>query len=332
LITRWKQIKDILLGSISDGGQLDIYARQIMASQRLNYQVASSVGLDRGTLYATYEEEVARLKKWIRNRVSWFDKNINNINKGNFTVVYKVGKKTYEEIFYSVLRVYEDDLPNEPTKKGYKFKGWYVKKSKKEIPLLECTDLSGKITCYARWEKLDKVKGGAKIFFPETTLYFPAPGIGTQYSISYGSYPTDVPANKIKWKSSNPKKISVKNGDITLKSDGTPSATITATYKKTKIKCNVKFISTDKAVAPESFSAKKKKITMKKKTYKPIQVSFSPKNNIHSMSGNDLSYSSENPKIADVDSQGVIHAKKKGKTIIIVQYRDVARLVRVTVK
>ena len=332
LVARWKQIKEVLSDSVSDGGQIDIYANQIDASQKLNYQIASSVGIDQDGFYGTYEDEISRLKKWIRSRVSWIDKNLNSINNGNFTVIYKVGKKKYKEEFYTTYQVFSDELPPEPTKKGYRFKGWYVKKNKKEVLLTDCGNLIGTITCYARWEKIDKIKGGAKIFFRDSNLYFPAKGSGAEYTIPYGSYPTDVPADKIKWKSSNAKKISVKNGIVTLKETGTPTATITATYKKTTIKCKVRFVSTDKIKSVTSFTVKKKKIMMKKKTYQPIRLSFLPNNNAHFALEDRLRFTSENPKIADVDSRGVIHAKKAGKTIIVVQFSDVIRLVRVTVK
>ena len=340
LIARWKEFKAILKKSIADGGIIDKLSAEQYLSQKANYSVASTVGIDQSYFVSscnssdgmmTYDTEVARLKRWISERISWVDANIEkSMEPSSKTITFKVGKKVYKKV--AVMRDYvdEDDLPKEPTKKGYRFKGWYVKESGGVETELLNYPISKKVTAYARFIKVDKVKGGPKIFFAKSEYYFPSEGGCDGNSVFYGSYPESVPADEIKWSSSN-KKISVVDGMLTYENGLKATTTITAKYKKNKIKCKVHLVGWENIKSVASAKLSKKKITMKKGTYKVLKVKYSPKN-CYSYGFSDSFFVSQNPKVVDVDEMGVLHSLKKGRSIVLVNVAGKFLFCEVTVK
>lgn len=337
LIERWKVLKGYLQESIADGGQIDILSKQQYMSQKANYQVTSTVGRDEmsgGSACLTgpegYDSEVQRFKNWIAERISWVDANIyKSIKSSSKIVTFKIGKKVYKKVVVMNDYFDVDLLPKDPTKKGYKFKGWYVK-DKGEEYLLTNYEIKKNLKAYARWTKIDKVKGGTKIFFLQKEMYFPAEGGCDGNYIPFGSYPGNVSANKIKWSSSN-KKVTVKDGVLTYENGLKKTFTVTAKYKKCKIKCKVHLVDWAKLEGIRSAKLSKKKITMKKGTYKVLRLIYTPKMN-YNYGIMDGTFYTQNEKIVDVDNNGVLHAVKNGKCIIAVNVVGKMLFCTVTVK
>ncbi|MCL2022744.1 MAG: InlB B-repeat-containing protein [Oscillospiraceae bacterium] len=177
-----------------------------------------------------------------------------------------------------------------PTRKDYRFKGWYTKKSG-GTKLGNATAVKN-VTYYAQWESLAVKKvsfsqassassfalkiGGSRQLSAKIQLKG-----GKGFNLSdKKSYTYAGKKFTIKWESSKPDIISVKNGKITAKKAG--SATITATVggKKTTLKVTAadkvnsysfKWIATDgqtrtaKGVYPMSASVVKKNRAVKRK-------------------------------------------------------------------
>ncbi len=340
LVARWKELKTILLDSVADGGELDKLAKQCYLSQKANYAVTSTVGIDESSVGSScdtcdgpisYDSEVARLKRWISERVSWVDANINKSMESSSNIVtFKVGKKVYKKVKLMQDFITDEDLPKEPKKKGYTFNGWFVKeKNGVEIPLANY-HITEKVTAYARFVKIDKVKGGTKIFFLKKEMYVPSEGGCDGNSVMFGSYPGTVTADKIKWSSSN-KKVSVTEGMLTYENGLNATTTITAKYKKCKIKCKVHIVPWSKLDSIQYATLQKKKITMKKGTYKVLNINYYPKNN-YTYGFLDCYFISQNEKVVEIDKNGVIHALKKGKSMIVVNTAGKYLFCQVTVK
>ncbi len=127
-----------------------------------------------------------------------------------------------------------------------------------------------------------------------------------------------VSADKLKFKSSKKKVATVdKNGKITAKKAGTCVITVSNEGGTVSDKCYVT-VKSSKTVAVKSVKLSKKKLNLKVgKTYK-LKVTVKPKN----ATNQKVAFKSSNKKIATVDKNGKIKAKKKGTCIITVRSKD----------
>ncbi|MBR6159999.1 MAG: Ig-like domain-containing protein, partial [Lachnospiraceae bacterium] len=128
-------------------------------------------------------------------------------------------------------------------------------------------------------------------------------------------FPSDVTDRTVTWKSSNKKVATVdKNGKVKGKKKGT--ATITATTKNgKKYKCKV---TVKNPVKVKSIKLNKKKATVKVGGTLKLKVTFKPKK----PTNRKVTWKSSNKKIATVDKNGKIKAKKKGKVTITATSKD----------
>ncbi len=119
---------------------------------------------------------------------------------------------------------------------------------------------------------------------------------------------------EVKWKTSNAKVASVKNGKITVKKAG--QATITATAsdgKKTRIK-----LSASKAAVRVSKVQVSGSKTMKKGSKQILGLTVTPA----TANSTKVSWKSSDKKIATVDKNGKVVAKKKGSVVITATAKD----------
>ncbi len=136
--------------------------------------------------------------------------------------------------------------------------------------------------------------------------------------------PKTVSNKKLKWKSSNKKIATVKNGVVKAKKNG--AATITATTRDgSKKKAKIKIIvgTPVKKLTPEKTSVK-----ISSGYKKTILVAVSPSN----ASLKTLKYSSSNKSVAHVSSKGVITARKSGTAYITVTSGDSRKTTRIKIK
>ena len=341
LLERWKTLKSLLEQSIAEGGEIDRLVAQLYMSQKVNYQVSYTVAdsdseLDPETgekVEIDYDSEIQRFKDWIRDRISWVDNNIGKEikYKDGKTITFKVGKKVYKKVVLPNRGYLEaDQIPTPPKKKGYSFRGWYAKdKNGAEYNVLNYEIVSN-VTVYARFVKNDTVKGGSKIFFIQSNLYYPADD-GSGYNLMCSSYPGTVTPDKIKW-STDTGAARVTDGLLYVDVGFRGTVTVTAKYKKTKIKCKVHIREWYELMSMRTVAFKKKNITMTKGTYKVLKLVPSPANaNSYGLLGA-VTYFSQNEKVIDINQDGVIHALKKGKTVVVAMVEGQMIFCNVTVK
>lgn len=134
----------------------------------------------------------------------------------------------------------------------------------------------------------------------------------------------------VKFKSSN-KKIATVDSDGTVIGHKKGNATITATYTADKnIKAECQIVVTKK-IKLKSVSVSPKKVTLKEGEKKTVVATVSPA----SVSNPKVTWKSSKPKVASVNSNGQITAKKKGNaTITAVSKMDSSKKasIKVTVK
>ncbi len=149
-------------------------------------------------------------------------------------------------------------------------------------------------------------------------------GKGETFTLKATVTPKNATNKTVTWTSSKPGIVSVGKTNGKLKAKKTGKAVITAAVDGKTVKCNV----TVKKAPAKIQKLNKTKVTLKKgKTFK-IKVTL-PKNT----ASNTIKYKSSNKKVATVDANGKIKAKKKGKaTITVTTFNKKKKTLKVTVK
>lgn len=196
--------------------------------------------------------------------------------------------------------------PKNPTRKGYKFAGWYTGKTAYKFD----TPVKKNLTLTVKWTKI-KVK---KIKIAGMSKQIAA---GKKIKLKATVTPKTAANRTVKWKSSNKKYATVNSkGVVTVKKAGIgKKVTITAIAKDgsgKKATYRIKIMK--KAVKKITLKASKTKVTAGKKV--TIKATVTPEKNVNKK----LTYKSSNKKYATVNSKGVVTTRKagKGKTVKII--------------
>ena len=124
----------------------------------------------------------------------------------------------------STIMVDEDGKivkPEDPTKEGYAFDGWYLNGE----PFDFDQEVSGNIELEARWTKIEEVSvSGVELNKSSLTL-----NVGDEKSLVATVSPSDATNKNVTWTSSDETVASVNRGEVTALKEGT--VTITATSR-----------------------------------------------------------------------------------------------------
>ena len=321
---RVKEIDDLLAQTAEDGGQIDVYAKDVYLSQYANHQIISSVYTDTSfdNPYAaeetipqiTYDSEIARFKNWLKNRTAAQNEKIGDFSKSKSVANFYVDDELYYT--YEFDEWNDDELDIEtPYAEGKEFLYWYTDTQDGEVKLEDYYpyDYVGEVNFYAKWKDSESELN-------KNTLSLKA---GATYKLS-------VKNGKAQgWFSSNTSVAAVKNGKVTALKKG--SAKIYSVLNDTlHLVCKVSVTTSPTLkVSGKKFSAKKTyKVTKGKKlTVKVTGKAASVANK----------YSSTNKKVAKVISKTnakkiTIKAYKKGKATLTLKVNGVAFKIKVKVK
>ena len=253
------------------------------------------------------------------------------------------------------IAVERNDLaikPEDPTREGYTFAGWYYNDELFDFS----TPIKGDIELEARWVESGKV-AGVKFNYSELTL-----DVGDSMKLKAIITPEDAKDKTLIWESSNPKVVSVdskgnikalKEGTATIKvttKDGGFTAEIKITVNKVKEK-ETSTVPTKKPSTTKPSKPVEKPTTPTEKPSTPVEKPSAPTEQIVSVTGVSLNktnlnlyvkdtakltatikpsnasnkkliWSSSNPSVATVDQNGNIKAVAKGTTTITVKTED----------
>lgn len=204
----------------------------------------------------------------------------------------------------------------EPTRKGYKFMGWYTKPNCKGSLYTSNTEMPEKdITLYAGWKKITDYASNVTIDKTKLTM-----GVGQKYSATITTVPAET-IDKFTWTSSNTKVALVNSkGVITALQKGLSTITVTTSKGKTASMT----VTIKKAV-----SSLKVPYTSRKINVGQI-IKITPTANGYA---GVLTWNSSSPSVAKVDSKGNVTGLKKGTAIITVKaYNGVSTIITLTVK
>lgn len=206
-----------------------------------------------------------------------------------------------------------------PQRNGYSFSGWYVDTSvsglkggdykvtsASKMPYVVANN--GVLRIYAKWKDLRPVTS----FALNKTSYTGLSNNGESVQLSVSNIlPTNANNKKVKWSSSNTKVASVdSNGKVTLKNAGT--ATITATsVSGTNVKRTCT-ITVNQSV--EKLNLNQNSISRYSDNLTPVQLTAEP---LPANAFNKaVTWTSDNPAVAEVDDNGLVTLKAVGAAVI----------------
>ncbi len=350
VVEKWSVIREKLLEAAKDGGQLDIYAKELENSQKANYNVWKTYNdrffddvvddvdaNDSAAQEVTFASEVTRLKQWVNDRVAWFDDNIQHIEPKTHTVTFMVDDTVCAQMQVAD-RGYDNyiAMPETPVKDGYVFSGWYKKTEiagkEYEVKVTELQSVTSDVTVYAKWIRADKIKPLQKLVFEKDEFY---QYINDDMMLRVYALPFNAVVSDLTLESSD-EKIAT----ISMSEDGTPvilthergDVKITATDNATGVKadCIIHVRDYDEMSRVESFALDEKNVTITKGDYYRIKPVSIPDNYPYIS----YRYIVVDEKVAQVNEAGYVYAKKAGTTYVGVlsENTDLVKFVKVTVK
>ena len=354
-IARWKEVKELLSDTAKDGGIIDQYAKQLYFSQKVNYQLADTLytedyydywgwddigsAQDLGEDGVTFISEIQRLKDWVNERILWFDDNIENIDTqglyGASTITFMVdGEKYYTLNLYYGGYFDRDFIPNNPSKEGYVFDGWYVEGTDESIN--DIGDyLDESITVYAKWIEGDAKSLISGISFPADE--FLAEGVDSEGWTSSVSIPVSVMpfylgGETLEWSVDDPSIAEVEGGVITPLADS-GDVTVTASLGGYTDSCVIHIVSADTYYVfnPDSIRKKLPDIKVAEGGYANINF-FKDDEAYPIYMWQNLSFYSSDETIAKVDDYGCVYGTGEGKAVAVATSMGDMRFVNIDVE
>ena len=227
----------------------------------------------------------------------------------------------------STIMVDEDGKivkPEDPTKEGYVFEGWYLNGE----PFDFDQEVSGNIELEARWTKIEEVSvSGVELNKSSLTL-----NVGDEKSLGVTVSPSNASDKSLVWTSSDSSVVSVdSNGRVTAKKAGTATITVktndggfTDTVKVTVEKEEVEV--PDVKVTGVTLS--KSSLNLNVGASSKLTATVKPSN----ATNKGVTWSSSDKSIATVDANGKVTAKKAGTVTITVTTKDGKYTAECTVK
>ena len=294
----WQVLREKLLEASEDGGLLDGYYEEIVASQAADQEVWNLEDEH------TFRENIDGLKKWIRLRTAWFDAHIGDLDteicritwqdegqEDNYTYVAKEGY-----IYYRT-----------PEKEGYVFLGWQrpdgslFKKGDEDQTATEDQVYKAKYIEKSKATKADEILFQRKEFWGN---------LSDQYSrVEYSVFPEDAQDQSVIWTSSDESVVRV-SSDGVVEMLGKGAAIITAELP-TGTKKSVKFAVVDgNQPEPVSVSFNTKTLQLKPGEHAGLTVSILPR--LASVGSAYLEI--DDPSVAELTPGGALIARQEGVT------------------
>lgn len=221
----------------------------------------------------------------------------------------------------AVLTIKEDGTatkPADPTKSGYVFAGWYYNDELYDFN----TKITGDIKLEARWNEVGDTDVTGVTLDRRNLSLLP----GSTATLVATVAPTSATNKSLTWKSSDTSIATVDaNGIVTAVKEGTATITVTTVDGSYTATCTVT-ISKDN-VAVTGVSLNKTSLTLAVNESSTVTATVTPSG----ATNKNVTWSSDNTKVATVSSKGVITGKADGTAVITVTTEDGKYTASVTV-
>ena len=332
----WYPFQKAVRQLYKDGGIIDQYYEEVKASQAKDYVInpfgeqdpditGGGSGQDPGyadDAYAddentepeeyVYEEECAKLKKWIKNRLAWMTKHMYDLENLAYTVSYYVdGELVHKQMYRNDFLL--QDFRDIPGKEGYTFVGWVDEKGK---TVEEDTHVLSDMNLYAKFLPDSEVSHADRLYFQleRECVSLKDVGIDGEYDIKYTVLPANAVDKEVIWTSSDESVATVdRKGFLRFKKAGRVTIKGTLRYNS-NVSREILIIAKDTVDPATSLSVDKQVINMKKGAYDHVQLTVEPEESRFEY----IEFVPQYSSIVDVDECGVIHAKRGGTTNVTV--------------
>ena len=297
---QWPAMRAAIVALTEEGGIIDRYYEETKASADQDFIMYREAD------HTTYEEQVAVLKNWINERLTWVDENFDKVDD----MVYKVTFVADGEVFTTAFMDetgYVDGSERYPEKDGYTFLGW----EDKDGNLVESrTPITEDCTFTARYISDSELTHGVDIAFGKNSDVIRYSPFFKVYQINYEVLPVDAQDKKVQWSSSDERIATVDdNGRVLFNDTGT--VTITAKLRLGNTRTFTLAIVKDEEIpVPDKIIPEKEKYILSVGE----QIPFSFRTYPASAHVSGFSYESDDPEVVTVDELGVLTAVGTGQT------------------
>ena len=324
----WPDIRDTVLSTLEDGGLIDQYYEETLASMQRDYEIWKDIVPSyhvAGDFYQNKED----VKTYIRARVAWLDNHILGSRSQSYPGIDGVSHRvTYvadghiirREYYgtYGSCEVYTPDGVNEnvfiPAKEGYVFIGW---KDENGAKVTSPQDIYTDLTFYADFVSEEEAIEAEKIVFRSEEERCSL--LEVSFASLYTVLPYDAQVRNIVWTSSDPDTASVdQHGTVSLHKAGT--VTITAALQSGAASSYQLNILNDYEAAVEDVELAADHMELEPGEYSHIDYRIIPENACMYS----VKFRSEDNTVASVDKNGVVTAMKPGtaQITLAVTYND----------
>lgn len=355
VVDAWPSVKDKMEELIAPGGQLDTYASQMKITAKYNFEKwgMSELGWefdeeDKESDPLTYDEEIERLRGWIRERINWVDRNVDSLVPVECTVQFKAdGKLIATQTEYVGKTIQK--MPQAPEKKGYEFSGWEVSYHMTFEEYLKYMDLTEEDLKYefdeeeikdlkkngynyegefGRYDQIPKSITLTAVYIPEDEVVKAKSIILSKNNINCPMWcedfeleaqviPFDTTNTFFTWTTSNEAVATVRDGMVHINGAGEADITVETNNGK-KASCHVHAFTEkeleDKNIWDFYSYLKETEITMKVGEYKRLEIAYStdePFDYYQYPYFQSLDY-----EVVGVGSAGVLYAESAGTTTV----------------
>lgn len=343
---RWGILKMLLEDMVKDGGWIDSYAAEIRDSQVLNYQAASTFlweepvlpgeggGEDESQKEALtegeiaerkqtygFEQEVQRLKDWVKTRTEWLDANIREIRSEKHHVEFMDGEVMLQYLKLDLTEELTDMVPEPEKKAGYRFAGWYREENGEKLLLAEDDPVKldqDTITYYAEWEPYDPAEDLLDLGFAQEVCYVDANSY-LDVTTLVSTAPFDFDKEYLTMTVEGKPEDCFYPSDLAISFTGECEIRVTLSCGEKKASCKIIALGEEKLVLPKAYSLPGD-LRIQAGVYGFVPLTPADGAMMVVSSGYERPvFSVEDTSIAEIDENGFLHGIRAGTTTITVE-------------
>lgn len=346
LLSRWEVLRPLILSYCEDNGMIDRWAASLRPALPYNDQASSFYLWDTSDSFPedsetggssgpiseeearqrrvdySFDRETERLKTWILTRVKWLDSHLETIRPSMCSIDFKDGDRVIK--FQKLSReetLTQEILPVPPIRKGYRFTGWYREDPVTGmVPLSEADpkELDADYLIYhSGWEEYDASRDLLFLGF-SAERFFTAAGVYLDLEDLISVYPFDFDRAYLDLEVLMEPSDCAYLSDSALMISKEGEITVTVSLGEKRAFCRLSVLPEDQLIYPVSYTLPES-ISMKTGDFLflplvPDEAAMLPARRSYEKPDFTLS----DPKIAEIDPNGLLRALSKGTATLTV--------------